>query len=128
MTGEGEQKVAKGAPFLWAGFFIGGFIAAFFMPFLIVYILLSSLGLFPSYLPDFLAWDHLQAWLANPLARLFVAIVFIATIYHAFHRLKYVLYDYGGHKHPAATAAFTYGVVVIAALATLYVVLPVGIP
>ncbi len=123
MGGEG-RKVARVDALLWGGFSVGGFIAALFMPFLIVYVLLATLGLFPEYFPNFPAWDKLQLWLANPLAKLFVGLVFIGTIYHGLHRVKYIIYDYGGHNHPVATAAVTYGIVAMAALVVFFILLP----
>ncbi len=114
-----ESKPERAAAVDWALFSVGAIVSALFMP---AFIFLVAFG--PALgLGDVLAPGAVRSWLANPLVKLFWIVVGIGTIYHGLHRLKFVLYDYGGARHRAVTDAFAYIIVAIGAILILYLVL-----
>jgi len=80
-------------PIVWGLFAAGGTVAAFFLP---VLMLLSGLGITFGLLPgDFLAYENVYALLQHPLVRLITFGVLLLTVWHAAHRLRITMHDFG---------------------------------
>jgi fumarate reductase subunit D len=80
-------------PIVWGLFAAGGTVAAFVLP---VILILSgpaiSFGLLPA---DFLAYAHVRELLQYPLSRLITFGVLFLIIWHAAHRLRITMHDFG---------------------------------
>lgn len=115
-----EVKPDRLASILWLVFSGSLFISAFLMPaFIFLLVFGPALGL----VPDVLASGRVGAWLASPLVKLFWIFGGLGTIYHGLHRLKYVIYDYGGHRHKAVTDTLAYSIVAMGVILILYLVI-----
>jgi fumarate reductase subunit D len=105
-------------PLVWAPFFAGAGIAAVFMPITIVVV-----GL----LTAFHAVDahRLYVLLNNPWVRLYLFVLISLSLFHAAHRLRFVLVDLGLKGVRDGVALACYGIAVLgtifAAVAALHV-------
>ena len=100
-------------PIVWGLFAAGGTVAAFMLP---VLMLLSGLGITFGLLPgDFLSYDNARGMLQHPLIRLLTFGVLFLIVWHAAHRLRITMHDFG-IRADAFVAVVFYGV---AALSTL---------
>jgi fumarate reductase subunit D len=80
-------------PIVWGLFAAGGTVAAFMLPCIL---LLSGLGIVLGILPaDFLAYDHVRGFLAHPFSRLVTFGVLFLIVWHAAHRLRITMHDFG---------------------------------
>jgi fumarate reductase subunit D len=78
-------------PIFWSLFAAGGTLAAFLAPVLVLLFLLVSLG----HAPDLLSYAKLHAFVAGWFGKLFVLAVITLFLWHAAHRLRVTLYDFG---------------------------------
>ena len=78
-------------PIFWSLFAAGGTLAAFLAPVLVLLFLLTSLG----YTPDLLSYARLHAFAAHWFGKLFLFGVITLFLWHAAHRLRVTLYDFG---------------------------------
>ena len=78
-------------PIVWSLFAAGGTLAAFFAPVLVLLFLLLALG----YAPDLLSYARLHAFAAHWFGKLFLWTVISLFLWHAAHRLRVTLYDFG---------------------------------
>ena len=80
-------------PIVWGLFAAGGTVAAFVLP---VILILSgpaiSFGLLPA---DVLGYAHVRELLQYPLSRLITFGVLFLIIWHAAHRLRITMHDFG---------------------------------
>lgn len=106
-------------PLVWLTFSGGGVMAAMFLPILIVLFGLAfPLGWISA--PDH---DHLHAVVSNWLTRLVLLGLFVMMLVHSAHRFRYTLYDGLQLKRRWLIALLCYGGAVVAAIATLSVLL-----
>src|SRR5437870_12030148 len=75
-------------PFWWAPFMGGAGIAALLMP---VTIFLTSVAVAADWLTEQRLWDLL----GNPLARVYLFVLISVALFHAAHRLLFVLIELG---------------------------------
>jgi fumarate reductase subunit D len=78
-------------PIFWSMFAAGGTLAAFLAPVLILLFLLVALG----HAPSLLSYDHLHAFAGHWFGKLFLVAVIALFLWHAAHRLRVTLYDFG---------------------------------
>ena len=102
-------------PIVWSLFAAGGTLAAFLAPVLILLFLLAALG----HAPSVLHYSQLHAFAAHWFGKLFVLAVIALFLWHAAHRLRVTLHDFG-LRQDAAIAVVVY---VVAAAGTLLSVL-----
>ena len=90
-------------PIFWSLFAAGGTLAAFLAPVLVLLFLLTALG----NTPDLLGYERLHAFGANWLGKLFLLTVIMLFLWHAAHRLRVTLHDFGLRQdHLAATVLY----------------------
>ena len=75
-------------PFWWAPFMGGAGIAALLMP---ITIFLTSVAVAAGWLTEQRLWNLL----GNPLARVYLFVLISLSLFHAAHRLRFVLIDLG---------------------------------
>ena len=78
-------------PIFWSLFAAGGTLAAFLAPALIVVFLVTALG----HSPSLLTYDRLHAFAAGWFGKLFLFGVITLFLWHAAHRLRVTLHDFG---------------------------------
>lgn len=78
-------------PIFWSLFAAGGTLAAFLAPVLVLLFLLASLG----HAPDLLSYAKLHAFAAHWFGKLFLLAVITLFLWHAAHRLRVTVYDFG---------------------------------
>src|SRR5437660_8428965 len=80
--------VRSNEPLVWAPFFAGAGIAAIFLPAtIIVTAILAGFG--------YISGPGMLALLRHPLVRLYLAVVISLSLFHAFHRIRFLLVDMG---------------------------------
>jgi fumarate reductase subunit D len=102
-------------PIVWSLFAAGGTLAAFLAPALVLLFLLAALG----HAPTLLQYSQLHAFAAHWFGKLFLLGVIALFLWHAAHRLRVTLHDFG-LRQDAAVAVIVY---VIAAAGTVMSVL-----
>jgi fumarate reductase subunit D len=102
-------------PIFWSMFAAGGTLAAFLAPVLIVLFLLVSLG----HAPGLLSYERLHAFAGHWFGKLFLVAVIALFLWHAAHRLRVTLYDFG-LRQDSIVAVVAY---LVAAVGTLLSVL-----
>jgi fumarate reductase subunit D len=78
-------------PIFWSLFAAGGTLAAFLAPVLVLLFLLVSMG----HAPALLSYTQLHAFAAGWFGKLFLLVVIALFLWHAAHRLRVTLYDFG---------------------------------
>jgi len=102
-------------PIVWSLFAAGGTLAAFLAPVLVMLFLLAALG----HAPSLLHYSQLHAFAAHWFGKLFLLTVIALFLWHAAHRLRVTLHDFG-LRADASVAVVVY---VVAAAGTLFSVL-----
>ena len=98
-------------PVVWSLFAAGGTLAAFLAPVLVLLFLLAALGRVPL----LLHYSQMHAFAAHWFGKLFLLVVIALFLWHAAHRLRVTLHDFG-LRQDTAVAAVVY---VVAAAGTL---------
>lgn len=78
-------------PIVWSLFAAGGTLAAFLAPVLVLLFLLTALG----HPPGLLGYEQLHAFAAHWLGKVFLLAVVVLFLWHAAHRLRITLHDFG---------------------------------
>jgi fumarate reductase subunit D len=78
-------------PIVWSLFAAGGTMAAFLAPVLALLFLLTALG----HPPGLLGYEQLYAFAAHWLGKVFLLAVIVLFLWHAAHRLRITLHDFG---------------------------------
>lgn len=78
-------------PIVWSLFAAGGTLAAFLAPVLVLLFLLAALG----HPPTLLGYATLHALVANGFGKLLLLGVIVLFLWHAAHRLRVTLHDFG---------------------------------
>ena len=78
-------------PIFWGLFAAGGTLAAFLAPVLVLLFLLAALG----YAPDVLSYNQMHAFASHWFGKLFLWGVISLFLWHAAHRLRVTLHDFG---------------------------------
>jgi len=93
----------------WSLFSAGGVVAAFLMP---VTILLTSIVVAAGWLSQ----EAMLNLLHHPLTRLYLFVVIAFSLFHAMHRLRFVLADLGLKPMSGMVAFLCYGIAAVGAL------------
>jgi succinate dehydrogenase subunit D len=101
-------------PIVWSLFAAGGTLAAFLAPVLVLLFLLAALGRPPL----LLHYSQLHAFAAHWFGKLFLLVVIALFLWHAAHRLRVTLHDFG-LRQDIAVAVVVYVVAAAGTLATL---------
>ena len=101
-------------PIVWSLFAAGGTLAAFLAPVLVLLFLLAALGRPPL----LLHYSQLHAFAAHWFGKLFLLVVIALFLWHAAHRLRVTLHDFG-LRQDAIVAVVVYVVAAAGTLATL---------
>lgn len=102
-------------PIFWSLFAAGGTLAAFLAPVLVLLFLMLSLG----HAPSLLSYTRLHAFAASWLGKGFLLVVITLFLWHAAHRLRVTLHDFG-LRQDAKVAVVVY---LVAAIGTILSVL-----
>lgn len=78
-------------PIFWSLFAAGGTLAAFLAPVLVLLFLLLAMG----HAPALLGYAQLHAFAAGWFGKLFLLAVITLFLWHAAHRLRVTLHDFG---------------------------------
>lgn len=97
-------------PIFWSLFAAGGTLAAFLAPVLALLFLMVALG----HAPTIFSYANLQAFAAHWLGKAFLLGVITLFLWHAAHRLRVTLHDFG-LRQDAVVAVVVY---TVAALGT----------
>ncbi len=97
-------------PIFWSLFAAGGTLAAFLAPVLALLFLMVALG----HVPTLFGYANLHAFAANWLGKAFLLGVITLFLWHAAHRLRVTLHDFG-LRQDAVVAVVVY---LVAALGT----------
>jgi len=101
-------------PVVWGLFALGGTVAAFVLPVLVLITLLTGLG----HAPAALSYETLHAFAAGWLGKLILFGVIAPSLWHTAHRLRTVLYSLG-LRADKAVALVGYGLASIGTFLTL---------
>ena len=80
-------------PIVWSLFAAGGTVTAFFAPIVIFCVAIAApLGWLPS---ETFGYIQIQSIMSEPLIRLFIFAMLFLSIWHAAHRLRITVHDFG---------------------------------
>jgi fumarate reductase subunit D len=103
-------------PIFWSLFAAGGTLAAFLAPVLVLLFLLTALG----FTPGLLGYEQLHAFGENWLGKLFLLTVIALFLWHAAHRLRVTLHDFGLRQDPLVAVVLYLVAAAGTALTVLY--------
>jgi fumarate reductase subunit D len=102
-------------PIWWSLFSVGGVVAAFLVPVLILITGIAwPLGLLPG---DALQFAKMQALLSHPLTRVFCFVLISLPLFHWAHRFRFTLLDVGLKSIPTLIAVLCYGAAIAGTIA-----------
>jgi fumarate reductase subunit D len=101
-------------PLVWAPFFAGAGLSALLMPILIIIMLVASYG-GPQSL-------DLRGLVNNWLVRVVLFVLISLSLFHALHRIRFILVDLGLKAAHGLIAAVCYGFAAVGTLVALLVV------
>jgi fumarate reductase subunit D len=100
-------------PLVWAPFFAGAGLSAVLMPVLIVIMLVASYGGPQSF--------DLRGVVDNWFMRIALFFLISLSLFHALHRIRYILVDLGLKAAHSLIAVLCYGLAILGTLAALLV-------
>jgi len=103
-------------PLWWAPFFAGAGVSALLMP---VTIILTSLAVAFGWIDA----DRMWTLLHHPLARIFLFVLISLSLFHAVHRIRFILVDLGLKQARQAIAVLCYGSAIVGTLLAFFLVL-----
>jgi fumarate reductase subunit D len=109
--------VRSNEPLVWAPFFAGAGIAALLMPVTLVITILASVGSIDE--------SKLGSLLESPWVRLFLLVLISLSLFHATHRIRFILVDLGLKPAAQVIGYLCYGTAIVGTLLALWLVLPV---
>jgi len=95
-------------PFWWSLFSAGGVVSAFLIP---IHILLFGI-LYPMGV-IVVSYDSLQGVITHPLGRLYLFVLISLSLFHAGHRLRFVLVEVGLKPVAKAVTVACYAVAIV---------------
>ena len=97
-------------PLWWAPFFAGAGLSALLMPVTIFIVLIAGFGGIDSV--------ELLALLSNPLVRLILFVLISLSLFHALHRIRYLLVDLGLKEAKGPISVVCYGSAIVGSVLT----------
>ncbi len=102
-----SYKRDKTEPFWWSLFSAGGVVAAMLIPVLIYFTgLAEPLGLIGA---EVSRYEAMRELFGQPLAKVFFFVVAVLPLYHAAHRIRFMLHEFGVRKLILPIHYFCYG-------------------
>jgi len=116
--GAPADEVDRIASMFWGLFSLGGFVVALLLP---VFIVMNSLAYaFAFVSADTITYRGMLTWIASPITKLFLVVVVGGSLFHAMHRIKYILYDFGAARHKSVIEPLVYGIAAVGTVAALF--------
>lgn len=113
------KLIHKLEPLWWILFGAGGFTAGFFLPALILGVLiLAPLGV----IEHGLAYDRALMLATSLPGKVFLVAVISLVFWHCAHHLRHFALDLGGHALAPIAAYASYGLALVGTIATLAIV------
>ena len=113
------KLIHKLEPLWWILFGAGGFTVCFFLPALLLGVLIMApLG----WLPHGMVYWRAHELAAHPLGRIFLVSVISLALWHCAHHLRHFTLDIFGHGAAAAGAYVSYGLALFGSLVALALV------
>jgi len=107
----------------WGLFAVGGMVAAILVPIhILIQGVLGPLGIVPAVSNRA---GTLAAALANPLVRLYLFVLVSAPLFHAAHRIRFLLIDLGLHGGRTLVAVLCYGGAILGTCVAAYILVTV---
>jgi fumarate reductase subunit D len=103
-------------PIVWSLFAAGGTLAAFLAPVLVLLFLLVALGRAPMLFD----YTQLHAFAAGWFGKAFFLAVIVLFLWHAAHRLRITLHDFGLRQDTLVAIVVYLGAAIGSALCVLY--------
>ena len=101
-------------PIFWGLFAAGGTVTALVTPALVLVTLFAAIG----FSPDMFIYDHMHAFAAHWLGKLIIFGVILLSLWHAAHRLRVTLHDFGV-RADGTVAVIVYSMAGLGTLVTL---------
>ena len=101
-----SYKQDKTEPFWWGLFSAGGVVAAMLIPVLICFAVAELQGLIGA---EANHYEAMHALFGHPLAKVFFFVVTVLPLYHAAHRIRFMLHEFGVRKFILPIHYFCYG-------------------
>ncbi len=99
-------------PLVWAPFFAGAGVAAIFLPAtIVVFAVCAGFGLLDA--------DRTYRLLHHPLVRAYLCVVISLSLFHAFHRIRFILVDLGLKSIRGPISVICYGAAVLGTIAAI---------
>lgn len=112
MSGSHEHKVSN-KPIVWGLFAAGGTVTALLLPVMVLLFgLAEPLGLLNA---DYFSYQRVSMLIANPLVKLILFGIIALSLWHAAHRLRITLHDFGIRADGIVAWSF-YGIAMIATI------------
>jgi fumarate reductase subunit D len=113
------RLIHKLEPLWWILFGAGGFTAVFFLPALLLGVLiLGPLGAFPHGM----SYEHAHMLASSFVGKVFLCAVISLVLWHCAHHLRHFILDIGGHSLAPVGAYLSYGLALVGTIATLAIV------
>lgn len=105
-------------PIFWGPFAAGGTITAFVTPALVLVTLFAAM----RFSPDMFTYDSIHAFAAHWLGKLIIFGIILLSLWHAAHRMRVTLYDFGLRADELA-AVVLYSLAGLGTIMTLFYLL-----
>jgi len=106
-------------PVWWVLFAAGGVVAAVFVPILIIIV---GIGMPLGWIdPEVFSYERMHVLVAYPLTRLFLFVIMVLPLFHAAHRLRYVMMDLGLKRLGVLLPLSCYGGAIIGSTAAVVI-------
>jgi fumarate reductase subunit D len=100
---------------VWGPFAAGGTITAFLFPALVLLTLIAAIG----FTPDLFTYESMRAFAANWLGKLIIFGVITLSLWHAAHRLRVTVHDFG-IRSDLVVATIVYMIAAIGTISTIF--------
>ena len=106
-------------PVWWVLFAAGGVVAAVIVPILII---LVGIGMPMGWIdPEVFSYERMHGLVAYPITRLILFVIIVLPLFHAAHRLRYVMMDLGLKGLGVVLPLTCYGGAIIGTIASGFI-------
>ena len=113
------KLIHKLEPLWWILFGAGGFTIVFFLPALLLGVLiLGPLGVFQRGM----SYEHAHFIASSLIGKVFLVAVISLVLWHCAHHLRHFILDLGGHSLAPVGAYLSYGLALVGTIAALVIV------
>jgi fumarate reductase subunit D len=103
-------------PLWWLPFSMGGLLSALLMPITLV---LTSLAVAFGWIDA----ERMYGLMHHPLVRIYLFVLISLSLFHALHRIRFLLVDFGLKQAREAIAVVCYGSAIVGSIIALFLVL-----